>query len=148
LGLGHTNDVKKFTLVPNMTNVTHIACGSAHTIWVTSTYYFACNFFTLMLTKFCSIFSTDKRDIFACGKGSDGETGLGHFTNTCLPTRVCMDVDDIFFTRTAMVEHIACGKSHTVVAFRQYNVISDFYTSLWQQQQKSKFADMAVEFLN
>ncbi|NXV87051.1 RCC1L protein, partial [Calonectris borealis] len=39
-----------------------------------------------------SLFRTKKGAVYACGWGADGQTGLGHYNITSVPTKLCGDI--------------------------------------------------------
>ncbi|KAM6337765.1 RCC1-like G exchanging factor-like protein isoform 2-T2 [Alca torda] len=39
-----------------------------------------------------SLFRTEKGAVYACGWGADGQTGLGHYDITSVPTKLCGDI--------------------------------------------------------
>uniref|UniRef100_UPI00398EEC77 RCC1-like G exchanging factor-like protein isoform X1 n=2 Tax=Pristiophorus japonicus TaxID=55135 RepID=UPI00398EEC77 len=48
-----------------------------------------------------SLFRTEKGEIYACGWGADGQTGLGHHGTSCKPTRLMGDVSGVSIVQTA-----------------------------------------------
>ncbi|XP_077167179.1 RCC1-like G exchanging factor-like protein [Paroedura picta] len=39
-----------------------------------------------------SLFRTEKGDVYSCGWGGDGQTGLGHYNSVCVPTKLGGDI--------------------------------------------------------
>ena len=60
------------------------------------------------------MFITDGGKVFTWGDGRDGRLGLGHFKNVWHPTMVADFGNHI-------IDHIACGKSHTIALSGSYS---------------------------
>lgn len=64
---------KKITKVPNIPkNITNVCCGQDH-----------------------SMFLSESGQVYACGWGADGQTGLGHFENQSEPSQVKGDIEKL-----------------------------------------------------
>ncbi|CEM34211.1 unnamed protein product [Vitrella brassicaformis CCMP3155] len=68
--------------------VTHVACGSAHTLALTA-----------------------EGKVFAFGKNNTGQLGVGHFTDQYLPHLI---QPSLFSQTGTKIRSIACGRSHSV----------------------------------
>lgn len=50
------------------------------------------DFFKIICGQDHSLFLTEKGEIYSCGWGSDGQTGLGHFNDVSTPTKIGGDI--------------------------------------------------------
>ncbi|XP_041280962.1 RCC1-like G exchanging factor-like protein isoform X4 [Onychostruthus taczanowskii] len=79
-----------------------------------------------------SLFRTKKGTVYACGWGADGQTGLGHYNITSVPTKLGGDIAGVNIVQVNVPRHLpfkigkvkeaACGGTGNIVLTEEGNV--------------------------